>query len=993
MVTKRWIAEKRWMRGWIVFLVIFVLIAGNFTMVFAEEGRTVRVGFFDLTGFTVRSDNELRTGYNIDYLSKIAEKTQWKYEFVDAHSWPEALKLLEEKKIDLLAPSQMTSERQAHFGFSAYPIGTEYGSILTLDTTEDLNFEDFEKFSQIKIGCVETLVFKDAFFQYAQQNGFTPDVAYYKDTNALLSALNVGEVDAVVANLMIKKPNMKILGKFSPAAFYYMYQKDDFELGQELNGALAQIKIEDPGFENELVEKYYPTYNESPFSKAEIEYIKNAEPITVGYVTERDPVAYMDKKTGEAKGITKGVLDRISDISGLKFNYVALPAGEISYDFLRENHIQLLICVEYNMINATSPGLRLSTPYLSSTKVVVQKKNGAFDPDARLKMALPAGSQTLQQAVAAVYPNFDIVWYDTTEECMDAVKSGKADILLQNQYVVQRYLAKPKYESLCIVPTAGLPDLLSFSPVIYQTKGEADQMLGDERLISIINKSIRKMEDAEFADIIINETVSRPYKFTVGDFAYRYRYFLLAISLVLLAVAVAVAETIRLRRRNFEIITASENKLRNIANNINGGVVVLIPNEGFHISYANEGFLSLIQYTKQEYENGQGQNYVTYVHPEDMDALNGMIDRDASAEEQVSVRLRIKRKDGVFIPTLLRGTLAVSEHGRKELYCVIVDISDEVAMLEKLELERKRYELLMEKSEEIIFDVDLQTKEVMISERFKKRFGWTLPKHMNGQTSEEMLEELIESWHIHGEDKEAFIHSAKITLRTGADSECVARVLKNDLTSRWCRIVHCVMEYNGHKAFIVGKVIDIDEEVKEKEQLLQKSQMDTLTGLYNKEAFAREAQRYIDENPTKNSAVIFIDLDNFKQVNDLLGHMIGDEALKDAAKKLQIIFSNFDLLSRFGGDEFCVMVKDIPLHTLHDKLKWLVDKMRDTYSSEELSVSVSSSVGVACVPADGTKVAELLACADRALYSAKENGKNQYVMYNEDIKAEGYRDR
>ena len=120
---------------------------------------------------------------------------------------------------------------------------------------------------------------------------------------------------------------------------------------------------------------------------------------------------------------------------------------------------------------------------------------------------------------------------------------------------------------------------------------------------------------------------------------------------------------------------------------------------------------------------------------------------------------------------------------------------------------------------------------------------------------------------------------------------------------------------------IIGRIENIDKDEKERKKILHQTQIDSLTGLYRKEIFASLAQKYLDMPHQKKSAMVFIDLDNFKKVNDTFGHLTGDEILTKVASKLQVIFSNYDIISRFGGDEFCILVKEIPLATLEEKLK------------------------------------------------------------------------
>ena len=182
---------------------------------------------------------------------------------------------------------------------------------------------------------------------------------------------------------------------------------------------------------------------------------------------------------------------------------------------------------------------------------------------------------------------------------------------------------------------------------------------------------------------------------------------------------------------------------------------------------------------------------------------------------------------------------------------------------------------------------------------------------------------------------------------------------------------------------------DIDEQIKERQLLIERSQRDNLTGLYNKMAFFELCEEYMVDNPNDSTALIFLDLDNFKALNDTQGHIKGDLAIRAAADKLQVIFSNIDVISRFGGDEFCVMVKNMPKEKLTDKLDFLLKKMHEFYGEGDKTVEITVSVGVAWAQED-LSFGEVLERADKALYKAKEDGKNRFIVYSDNLKLNGY---
>ena len=163
-------------------------------------------------------------------------------------------------------------------------------------------------------------------------------------------------------------------------------------------------------------------------------------------------------------------------------------------------------------------------------------------------------------------------------------------------------------------------------------------------------------------------------------------------------------------------------------------------------------------------------------------------------------------------------------------------------------------------------------------------------------------------------------------------------------------------------------------------QLEHKTRTDLLTGLLNKQTFEKEVREYVDNHSTENSCFVFLDMDHFKEINDQFGHSIGDQVIKETAKKIQLLFANFDLVGRFGGDEFCVFVKEIPRDTLIDKLQFAVKKMEQEYAYEGGTVKVSASIGAAYCQKEKVGYKELMDVADAAAYQAKDSGRNCYII-------------
>jgi diguanylate cyclase (GGDEF)-like protein/PAS domain S-box-containing protein len=160
---------------------------------------------------------------------------------------------------------------------------------------------------------------------------------------------------------------------------------------------------------------------------------------------------------------------------------------------------------------------------------------------------------------------------------------------------------------------------------------------------------------------------------------------------------------------------------------------------------------------------------------------------------------------------------------------------------------------------------------------------------------------------------------------------------------------------------------------------------DTLTGLPNRAMFADRAREAVAHarRHDKTAAFLFLDMDNFKQVNDRLGHEVGDSLLKVMASRLRASVRGDDFIARIGGDEFCVLLQDIaePREAAAVAQKLLLELGRP-YRVGSHDLAPGASIGIACVPQDGDDVNTLLRLADHAMYRAKELGRNGYQFFS-----------
>jgi len=176
----------------------------------------------------------------------------------------------------------------------------------------------------------------------------------------------------------------------------------------------------------------------------------------------------------------------------------------------------------------------------------------------------------------------------------------------------------------------------------------------------------------------------------------------------------------------------------------------------------------------------------------------------------------------------------------------------------------------------------------------------------------------------------------------------------------------------------------------QREQLEYQANHDSLTGLPNRILFIDRLQQSIkiSQANQKKIAVVFIDLDHFKEINDSLGHPIGDKVLVEVTKRIQSTMKESDTLSRLGGDEFCIILNDV--EDVSDIIVKEMQLLKEPIKINNHTLYVGMSVGISMYPNDGVDASSLLKYADAAMFKAKNDGRNTYCFYDEAMTVRAY---
>jgi len=293
-----------------------------------------------------------------------------------------------------------------------------------------------------------------------------------------------------------------------------------------------------------------------------------------------------------------------------------------------------------------------------------------------------------------------------------------------------------------------------------------------------------------------------------------------------------------------------------------------------------------------------------------------------------------------------------------------------------IEEERTKYQFLAALSNEIIIDYDVSTDIITFSEKGFTELGLPLSvEHFKDNLdkikliSKEELSDLFEKVHATTPMMSIIREQYEIVQQNG-ESAWFEVILR----SMWTRDI-----VPGIKS-VIGKIMNINEQKVEIQRLESLVERDTLTHLYNRISAQRRIEHILKAANGKTGIYIFLDIDNFKHLNDKNGHIFGDRVLLRIA---EIISNNIrieDVAARIGGDEFIIFIRDI---ASEDVAVNQIERIYNAFENIMEEQKITVSMGVSIYPADGTGFAELTDYADKALYEAKNRGRDQYIFYRD----------
>lgn len=419
-----------------------------------------------------------------------------------------------------------------------------------------------------------------------------------------------------------------------------------------------------------------------------------------------------------------------------------------------------------------------------------------------------------------------------------------------------------------------------------------------------------------------------------------------------------------LHRRAKEKLTVSESKFNAITNQATEGITVADPDGNY--TFVNPAFCDMIGYSEVELLTMT----VFDVKAPQQDASS--FQRSKTSEEGVAINVLLQRKDGsVFCSEVIGKMIEID--GQQQVLGIVRNIDEQVKAQERI----RKLSMAIEQSPVSVVISDTDGNIEFVNKAFEHITGYTATEaigmnllHLYANETTAGRDDQI--WQILSNGKEW-------------QGELQSRKKNGNIFWEYCYFAPVINDTGAISHYLAVKE-DITIRKQQEMQILQQAHFDSLTGLPNRFLSLDRLSQLLSEAERNDDkvAVMFMDLDDFKKINDTLGHETGDKLLVEAAARIDHALRSGDTVGRLGGDEFLVLLGGlngaIDARPITEKL---LTAFKEPFRIDGRELIQSTSIGVAIYPDDGDNASELLRKADSAMYHAKELAWNTYSFFTE----------
>jgi diguanylate cyclase (GGDEF)-like protein/PAS domain S-box-containing protein len=440
---------------------------------------------------------------------------------------------------------------------------------------------------------------------------------------------------------------------------------------------------------------------------------------------------------------------------------------------------------------------------------------------------------------------------------------------------------------------------------------------------------------------------------------------------IVLSISLTISLVLMVSRRLLDDVTAQEQKFNSAFHSSPYAIMLTRVSDG-KIFEVNESFSSITGYGSTEALGKTTLELGLWAREEDRREMLGSLIRDGEVH---NLEFDFRRKTGEILTGLLSAS-RLNINGQDCIQANIGNITERKQAEVQLARSEERYRRILEEMHDVYMEVDLAGNFTFLNQAACDNLGYT---------EEELLGHSYRLFTVDEEEVKQVFNAYNGVFKTGQPlTNFIFRVRRKDGTIGYAETsVSLLRDEKGSPTGFRNVGRNVTERKEMEHKLLEMATHDALTGLpnrvllYDRFTVALAGIR----RSGKKLAVLSLDLDNFKHVNDSLGHDTGDRLLSAAAGRLTGALRRSDTVARMGGDEFILLLGEIEdgedAVTVADKI---LDDFRQPFTINHHSLTVTTSIGLAIHPSDGETIEELLKRADDALYCAKQGGRDRFAM-------------
>ncbi len=420
--------------------------------------------------------------------------------------------------------------------------------------------------------------------------------------------------------------------------------------------------------------------------------------------------------------------------------------------------------------------------------------------------------------------------------------------------------------------------------------------------------------------------------------------------------------------------------LETLVDNLHGMAYRCFNDGAWTMVFVSRGCQLLTGFQPTDFIEGS-MSWETITEPMDRVRVRAVIDNAVKAGQRFAVQYRITTHSGEKKWVVERGVGVLDELGQTVIEGFIEDISDQRSTLEALQQAELRYRNIFEHASEGIFQTTSDGRYLAANPALARIYGYDSPDDLIRD-----LSDIQHQLYVDPERRQAF-HQVMRTRGKVINFE--SQVYRKDRSCIWIsENAHIVRGSKGEFICYEGTVQDISERKNYQQQLEAQAKHDLLTGLPNRSLLNDRIEQGIARAHRLSYflVLVFIDLDNFKFINDSLGHAAGDELLKQVAVRLTSSLRESDTVARLGGDEFVLVINDhYSMATVVTLLERIIQEIGRPITINGSEFQVGGSLGVALYPSDAEGAETLLRRADVAMYAAKARGRNNFQFFTAEL--------